>query len=66
MEPPFVMSKYASIIDLLKDKASYYESLIRFFAANVDNEKLDDVGFRAVVRNSISQYDFPNPPEAKE
>ena len=55
-QPPFVMSKYASMEDLLKDKASYYENLARFLATNAVNNKLSDAEFRKVVTNSIPEF----------
>lgn len=56
MNPPFVMSKYASLQDLLKDKAAYYEQLAKTLAANTNNSKLSDAEFRQVVRNSTSEF----------
>jgi len=54
--PPFVMSKYPCLADLLKDKAAYYEQLARTIAANVGNSKLSDAEFRQFVGNSISEF----------
>lgn len=64
MNPPFVMSKYASQQDLLKDKAAYYEQLARTLAANANNPKLSDAEFRQVVRNSIPEFaETPQAPD---
>lgn len=56
MNPPFVMSKYGSLLDLLKDKASYYEQLAKTLAANTNNPRLSDAEFRQFVRNSTSEF----------
>ena len=50
------MSKYASKVDLLKDKAAHYEQLAKTLALNADNENLSDADFRQVVRNSIPEF----------
>jgi hypothetical protein len=57
MNPPFVMSKYASEADLNKAKASYYEQLARTFAANVVNASLSDAEFRQFVGNCLTEFE---------